>query len=66
MQGAHLLDRLEAQGANTEALCIDPALPSQHGLEALIAGAAESDPAIISALLYVDALPAAVAEYRRF
>jgi hypothetical protein len=60
--GAYLTDRLEDHGAEVQKLYVYPALRLESGLDDLIAAAAEVDLLIISAPLYVDALPAAVTE----
>jgi multimeric flavodoxin WrbA len=60
--GAYLLGGLEAQGADARRLYVYPALRSEERLDALIGATAAANVVIISAPLYVDALPAAVTE----
>lgn len=58
--GTYLLDKLAAQGAETETEYVYSALNSAEKLEALVTAIAQSDLVILAAPLYVDTLPAQV------
>jgi len=56
----YLLDRLQAQGVETEKLYVHRSLKSAEELDALIESVAQCDLLVLAAPLYVDSLPAPV------
>jgi len=58
--GGYLLERLGAQGLETEKLYVQRELRSADKLDALVAAVAQADLVVLAAPLYVDNLPAPV------
>ena len=58
--GGYLLNRLQAQGVETEKLYVQRSLKSTEKQDALVAAVAQADLVVLAAPLYVDSLPAPV------